>query len=144
MVSNPQRRQRVEYKKPGKINAVSISLLMFLSLLGYVGYCLWPSFHLSSEVSTLLRTEIITWFHANLRPTAERSIKKRKITDALTLELRKKGVRDPELDLEIYGDKKIIWIEARYSTRVDWIWLNKTWDWKHTTRAETSAERVDW
>jgi len=144
MVSSPQRRQRVEYKKPGKINVVSIGLVMFLGLLGYIGYCIWPSMYLSSEVSNLLRNDIILWYQANLRPSAERSIKRKKISDDLYKAIQKKGILDPELKLELYGDKKVVWLEARFKTRVDWLWLNKTWDWNHATRVETSAERVDW
>ncbi len=144
MVRTPQLRQRVEYKKPGKINAVSITMTMMLGIIVYVAYCVAPSFYLRSEVSTLLSNEIVTWFNANLRPTAERSIRKRKMLDALVLTLRKKGVADPELDVEAYGDKKTVWLEARFKTRVEWLWLNKHWDWKHAPRIETSAERVDW
>jgi|GEM_PF-5028589 len=144
MVRTPQLRQRVDYKKPGKINTVSITLTLMLGLVVYVGYCLAPSFYLRSEASTLLRNEIVTWYKANLSPTAQRSIHKRKMLDALVLTLRKKGVTDPELELEAYGDKKTVWLEARFKTRVDWIWVNKYSDWKHAPRIETSAERVDW
>jgi hypothetical protein len=140
----PQRRGPTEYRKPGKINAVSITLLLIVSAIAYVIYSLWPVVTLRLRVKSELEDTLPNLYRVNLRPEDYARVEIARMKKDLTAKLPKIGVKDKNLELVFERGKKRVAIEARFSTTVTFPVLNKTRTFRLSPRAETDAARVDW
>ncbi len=140
----PQLRERVVYKKPSRINSVSLTMLGIMGLIGYFAYCMWPGFSLKSNVKSAMRDPLMELYKLNLRGYADSQRRLFKLEKDLYATAVKLGVTDPELKFTIYKDKKIVYIEASFTTVVELEGIGKSFKWHHSPRVETDAERIEW
>jgi hypothetical protein len=140
----PQRRAQTEYRKPGKINVVSVSLLLILGIIGYVGYNIWPVVTLRLRVKSELEDVLPNFWRVNLRPEDYARTEIARMKRELLAKLPQLGVRDKKADVVFERGKKRVAIEARFSATVTFPVLNKTRTFQLAPRAETDAARVDW
>jgi hypothetical protein len=140
-----QPRQKVQYKQPQRLNAVSLMMAMALGLLGYTGYAMWPVFSLRSNVESELGTSLSALWKLNLHgdsPAIRAELVKLK--KSVVVRLRQVGVRDKALEVVFERDKKKVAMEARYQAPFTFPGLDKTVTMSFKPRVETDAARVDW
>ena len=140
----PQRRGPTEYRKPAKINVVSVTLLLIVGAIAYVIYSVWPVVTLRLRVKSELEDVLPNLYRVNLRPDDYARVEIARMKKELTAKLPKIGVKDKNLELVFERGKKRVAIEARFSTTVTFPVLNKTRTFQLSPRAETDAARVDW
>jgi hypothetical protein len=140
----PQRTRPTEYRKPGKINIVSITLLLIVGALVYVGLALWPAVSLRLRVKSELEDVLPNLWRVNLRPEDYARQEILRMKTELLKKLPELGVRDKKLEVVFERGKKRVAIEARFSTTVTFPVLNKVRTFQLAPRAETDAARVDW
>jgi len=135
--------QPAKYKKPGRINVVSVGLIFAVGLALYLGDAFYPHAVLRANVNEIMRGELVNAYNLHLK----NQLKSRqlaefqyRVEDALIEE----GVDDPDFTLEIGADEKTVWMQARFASVVTFRGLRKTMELNHETRVETDAERVDW
>lgn len=141
---HPQRKMPTDYKKPARINAVSLAMLLFLALGVYVVYCVWPVVALRLRVKGDLEDMMNRYWRANLRGQENASREIIQMRKELTANVAANGVKDKKVEFVFAGDKKRISIEARFAAPVYFPGLNKTYVFRLAPRAETDAARVDW
>jgi hypothetical protein len=144
MIPPPQRRGQTDYRKPRKINAVSITLLLIAGAVAYVIYCLWPVAILRQRVKGELEDTLPNFYRVNLRPEDYARTEIARMKKDLLEKIPKLGVKDKKLEVIFDRGKKRVAIEARFSTTVTFPVLNKTRTFQLAPRAETDAARVDW
>jgi hypothetical protein len=144
MIAPPQRTRPTEYRKPGKINSVSITLFLLMGLAVYIGYSLWPVITLRLRVKSELEDVLPNLWRVNLRPEDYARAEILKMKRELMVKLPQLGVKDKKVEVVFERGKKRVAIEARFSTSVTFPGLNKTQTFQLTPRAETDAARVDW
>jgi hypothetical protein len=144
VIPPPQRTRPTEYRKPGKINSVSLTMLLFLGVFVYVVYALWPAVTLRLRVKSELEDVLPTFWRVNLRPEEFARQEIARMKRELLEKLPKVGVRDKHLEVVFERGKQRVAIEARFSTSVTFPVLNKTRTFQLAPRAETDAARVDW
>ena len=144
MMQPPQRRGVTEYRKPNKINAVSITMLLIVGAIAYVIYSLWPMVTLRLRVKSELEDVLPNFYRVNLRPEDYARTEIARMKKELMVKLPQIGVKDKNLQLIFDRGKKRVGIEARFSTNVTFPVLNKTRTFQLAPRAETDAARVDW
>jgi hypothetical protein len=137
-------REPVKYKRPGRINTVSVSVFATMGLMVYLGYCFYPALALKSSVKTELHESVNEVYTANLRPAAEQQKRLRAMEKNLIVKLRKMGVRDENLQIKWQLGRESVTLEAKFDSTVTFIWLDKTYTVSHNPRVETDAARVDW
>jgi hypothetical protein len=143
-VTRPAGRARVEYRKPRKINVVSVSMLLVLGAIGYVLFALWPVYTLRASVKGELQEVLPRLWKLNLLPDVTSRPELVKMRKELLDRLRKVGVTDKKLELIVERDKKRVALEARFSTEAHFPWLDKRKVFHLAPRAETDAARVEW
>jgi len=143
-IPHPQRKQPTVYKKPGRINAVSVMMLLFLAAAVYVVYCTWPLVALRLRVKGDLEDVMNTYWRANLRGEENARAAVIQMRKELTAKVAADGVKDKKVDFVFTGNKQRISIEARFAAPAFFPGLNKTYVFHLAPRAETDAARVDW
>ena len=68
MVATIQPRQKVEYKRPGRLNVVSVAVALVVAAGVYVFIALWPVISLRSNVEGELADALPNLWRNNLRP----------------------------------------------------------------------------
>jgi hypothetical protein len=132
----------VTYKKPRRINSVSVIVFAFLALSIYVGYALWPVALLRLGVKEEIRTSLPALWRANLRMTSIR-LEEGRIRRDLMERLRILGVQGmPEILME--RTKELVSIQVNFTTEAFFPGINRTMEFAFSPRAETSSERVEW
>jgi hypothetical protein len=144
MIPPPQRTRRTEYRKPRRINAVSVTLMLMLAATVYVVYCTWPVLMLRLRVKSELEDVLPNFWRVNLRPDDYAKVEIPKMKKALMEKLPKIGVRDKKTELIFERGKKRVAIEARFAASAYFPVLNKTKVFRLSPRAETDAARVEW
>lgn len=144
MIPPPQRRGRTEYRKPRKINGVSVTMLLILAAMVYVGYCLWPLVTLRLRVKSELEDVMPNFWRVNLRPEDYARTEIARMKKELTEKLPQLGVRDKKAEVVFERGKKRVAIEVRFQASAFFPVLNKTKTFQLAPRAETDAARVDW
>ena len=140
----PQRTRPTEYRKPRKINAVSVTLLLIVGLMVYFVYAVWPVVTLRLRVKSELEDVLPNFWRVNLRPEEFARQEIARMKKELLEKLPKVGVRDKHLEVVFERGKKRVGIEAHFSTAVTFPVVNKTHVFQLAPRAETDAARVDW
>lgn len=140
----PQRTRATEYRKPKRINAVSITILLILGIIAYVVYCVWPVVMLRLRVKSELEDTLPNLWRVNLRPDDYARTEIAKMKKHLQTKLPQVGVKDKKLELVFERGKKRVAIEARFDASAFFPVLNKTKVFQLRPRAETDAARVDW
>lgn len=144
MIPPPQRTRPTEYRKPRRINSVSVTLLLLAGLAGYVVFSLWPALTLRLRVKSELEDVLPNFWRVNLRPEDYARVEIARMKRELLLKLPQLGVRDKKVELLFERGKKRVAIEARFSTTITFPGLKKTQELQLAPRAETDAARVDW
>jgi hypothetical protein len=135
---------KVEYKKPSRINAVSIALLLVLGLLVYVAMTLWPVFAVRSAVKAAMLDQLPLLWRANLRPPSVANPELVRLKKVLTAQIRQAGVKDDKLEIKFERDKKRVAIEARFALSARFRYPDKL-VWFHCApRVETDAAHIEW
>jgi hypothetical protein len=137
-------RKKVEYRKPRRLNVVSLTLLAMALTGGYLLYAAWPLLALRSQVRDELADALPTLWKLNLRPEGQARIELAKLRRVVVEKLRKKGVRDQKLELVIDRNKKRVGMEARYAATAQLPGLDRKLHMNFRPRVETDAERNDW
>jgi hypothetical protein len=140
----PQRTRPTDYRKPKKINVVSITMLLFVGLMAYLVYSIWPMVTLRLRVKSELEDVLPNFWRVNLRPEEYARQEIARMKRELMIKLPQLGVRDKKLEVVFERGKKRVAIEARFSTTVHFDVVNKTRTFQLAPRAETDAARVDW
>jgi hypothetical protein len=140
----PQRRGPTEYRKPAKINAVSVTMLLILGAMVYVGYNMWPIVTLRLRVKSELEDVLPNFWRVNLRPEEYARAEIARMKRELLAKMPELGVRDKKADVIFERGKKRVAIEAHFQASVTFPVLNKTRTFQLAPRAETDAARVDW
>jgi hypothetical protein len=133
-----------EYRKPSKINAVSLTMLAFLAAAVYLVYAVWPVVTLRLRVKSELEDMLPNFWRINLRDAQAARLETMRMRKELMDKLPKLGVRDKKAEVVFEGGKKRVAIEARFSTSVTFPVFNKTKTFQLAPRAETDAARVEW
>ncbi len=109
----------IKYKRPRKINAVSVTLGLILFVAGYLAYKLFPLFLLKQEAYRVL--EEFGSAYAG-RDNAYRADPKKveELRRKMTAELRNIGIADPDLETWIEVDQREARFGAVYSAWVSW------------------------
>lgn len=140
----PQRTKATEYRKPKRINAVSVTMMLFLGAAVYVVYCTWPVLLLRLRVKSELEDVLPNFWRVNLRPEDYARVEIARMKREFLAKLPKLGVRDKKADVIFERGKKRVAIEARFTATATFPVLNKTRTFNLTPRAETDAARVEW
>ncbi len=140
----PKSIPKSDYKRPRRINAVSVSLVIFLAGVVYVLWGLYPVFKLRAAVKSELSDALPTLWLMNLRPPAIALPELRKLKTNATAKIQKLGVRDPKLEITFFRDKKVVAIEAHFTLTAVFPWMKKTRAIYCAPRVETDAARVEW
>jgi hypothetical protein len=137
-------RQKVEYKKPRRLNVVSISLALVLGAMAYTMVALWPVITLRSNVKSELSEALPHLWKINLLPEGRARAEVVKLKKIITDQLRKTGITDDKLELVVNRDKQRVALEARYAAAASFPWSQRKWVLRFSPRVETDAARVDW
>src|SRR5688500_15310683 len=101
-----QARKKVEYRKPRRLNVVSLTLLAMAMAGAYLLVAAWPMLALRSQVRDEMADALPTLWKLNLRPEGQARVELAKLRRTMLEKLRKKGVRDQKLELIIERNKK--------------------------------------
>ncbi len=138
-----QPRQKIEYKKPSRINPVSISVFLFFGFMVYLGVSIWPALSISSNVKAEMADILPNMYRANLQgPAGQGQITE--LRKDLIKAIRKAGVKDPKLTVKLFNNKKIIAAEAAYHLVAQLQGTDYKFELPFSPRVETDATRVDW
>jgi hypothetical protein len=142
----PRRKPPTQYKKPRRLNAVSLSMLLFMTLAVYFVYCTWPLIALRLRVKGELEDVMNEFWRINLRSPGGQgdNPELNGLRKNLLARLSSAGVRDPHPEVVFERGKKRIAIEARFHSSAYFPGLDKTYIFELAPRAETHAARVDW
>ena len=140
----PQRMRPTEYRKPGRINAVSITLMLIFAAMVYFVYCTWPIVTLRLRVKSELEDVLPNFWRVNLRPEDYALQEIARMKRELLEKLPQLGVRDKKAEVIFDRGKKRVGIEVRFTASAYFPVLNKTYVFHLAPRAETDAARVDW
>jgi hypothetical protein len=133
-----------KYRKPRAINTVSLTLLALLGLAIYLLIATWPVYSLSSRAKGVLLDALPILYRANLRPESTASTMIRDLKKSIPQELRKQGVKDPNLEVILSRSKEEVSIEAHFAVRAVFPGINKTFDFHLSPRVVTDSARVEW
>jgi hypothetical protein len=140
----PQRRQPTEYRKPGRINVVSVTLMLLLAAAAYVVYSVYPVINLRLRVKSELEDVLPNLWRVNLRGDFYARQEILRMKQELLQKFPKLGVTDKHADVVFERGTKRVAIEARFSATAHFPVINKSRTFQLAPRAETDAARVDW
>jgi hypothetical protein len=140
----PRGTQPTQYRRPKKLNVVSLTMFLWLGALAYAIYSTWPVVTLRLRVKGDLEDVMNRYWRANLRGEAAAREEIGRLRKELTAKLATEGVTDKKLDFVFERDKKRISIEARFKASVTFPIVDKTIVFDLAPRAETDAAQVDW
>jgi hypothetical protein len=143
-MKQPQRTQPTQYRKPKRINAVSVTLAVLVLLAAYFVYCVYPVVNLRLRAKSELEDVLPQFWRANLRPEGYAREEIARIRKELLVKLAKAGVKDKKVEVVFERGKKRVAIEARFSAVAHFPVIDKTHTFALAPRAETDAARVDW
>jgi hypothetical protein len=132
------------YKQPRRINAVSISLLLMVAGVGWIGYSAWPIISVNANVKNELGEALPRVYKANLLPEPTSTELITRIHDDLMGKMKKLGVDDPKVEVIISRSKEKVSIETRYTAILALQGTEKTRPLTMSPKVETDAARVDW
>jgi hypothetical protein len=137
-------RQKVQYKKPRRLNWVSATMALVLGVLVYLFVAAWPLLTLRSNVKNDLAGALPHLWKLNLLPEGRARPEIVKLRKSITEQLRKTGITDEKLELVVARDKQRVALEARYAAAAVFPWSHRKMVLRFSPRVETDAARVDW
>jgi hypothetical protein len=87
------------YKQPRRINGVSITLLLIVCAVGWVGYSAWPIISVNANVKNELGEALPRVYKANLLPEPTSTDAITRVHDELMSKMKKLGVDDPKVEV---------------------------------------------
>jgi hypothetical protein len=139
-----QPRPKLQYKQPGRLNGVSLTIAIVFGLVGYIGYEFWPIFSLRSNVESELGDALPNLWKLNHHSDSAVRAQIQKLKRTVTERVRQAGVKDKQLEVIFERNKKIVAMEARFQTPFTIPIINKTVTLHFRPRVETDAARVEW
>lgn len=137
-------RKKLEYKKPKRLNAVSITMALVFGGFVYFVVAIWPLLQLRSNVKDNLADALPHLWKINLMPEGNARRDLIPFRKKLLEQLKKTGIKDKQLELVVDRNKKEVALQARYSATAVFPGTTKTIQLKFKPRVETDAGRVDW
>jgi hypothetical protein len=132
------------YRQPRRLNLVSISLLLFLAIAGYLAFAAWPVISLKAEVGSAMEDALPKLYRANLLPEGEAALVAGEARQMLVDRLTALGVANADGVLTMTRDQKVVAIAVRLETAVDLKIVGKKIPLTLNPRVETSAARVSY
>jgi hypothetical protein len=132
------------YQQPSPVNGVSVGLLLLVGLTAWLGMSTWPIIAINSSVKNEIGEALPLVYRANLRPEPAATEETTRLHDEIETKIRKLGVTDPALVVEISRSEKRVSIEARYHAVATLIGIGKKHSFAMHPRVETDAARVEW
>jgi hypothetical protein len=129
------------YRKPRRLNVVSISLVLFLVVAGYAAFTAWPVVSLNADVSSALDDVLPKIYRANLLPEAESAVAVEEARHLLLDKLTALGVTTPDAALTITRNAQVVAISVKVDTAVELKVIGKKIPVTLNPRVETSAAR---
>jgi hypothetical protein len=136
--------RRPTYKKPSRINAVSLLLVAVVAGLGYLFVSLWPVLTTRATIKGYLGDVLPELWRANLRDDSVARAEMARLKKLLSERIRASGVKDRKVEVLLERSKKRVSIEARFVLTADFRWLDKKVDVPCAPRVETDAARIEW
>lgn len=133
-----------QYKQPSSLNGVSVALVLLLAAAVWVGLSAWPVLAINSNVKNEIEDALPRLYRANLFPEPNSTAEATTIHDELVEKLKALGVDDPDFQVAIARDDKLVSIEVRYRARLQMKGLRKTYVLAMRPRVQTGAARVEW
>lgn len=130
------------YRQPRRLNFVSITLLLFLAVAGYVGFAAWPVLSLNANVRSAMDDALPKLYRANLLPDTEGATVADEARRMLVEKLAALGVADADGVVTMSRDQKTVAIAVRLDTAIDLKLVGKKIPVTLNPRVETSAARV--
>lgn len=135
---------KTNYKKPRRINAVSITFFVVVAALAYVGYAMWPAMALRLRVRSEIDDVLLPMYRANLKDRIKAKLEEAKIRRDLLARIKKAGVNDPRPEIIVQRDAKTVSITVSFYATVDFPGTDIRHTLKLAPSAKTDAARVDW
>ena len=130
------------YRQPRRLNAVSISLVLVLAVAGYAAFAAWPVISLNADVRSAMDDVLPKLYRANLLPEGESAVAADEARRRLVESLTTLGVANPDANLTITRDAKVVAISVKLDTVIDLKLIGKKIPLTLNPRVETSADRV--
>lgn len=111
--------QAVKYKKPRRVNAVSVTLALAAALLVYLGYQYLPLFLQKQEAFRVLE-ETGSAFSGRRSYYSQDARALQGLRRGMEGDLRRVGINDPELETWIEPDDDEMAFGAIYSIFIEW------------------------
>jgi hypothetical protein len=144
MLPPPRPRKQVEYQKPRRINAVSVTLSLAFGLFMWSAISFWPLLVLRSNVTTELAESLPRLWKLNLRPDAQARAELPKMRKQIIEKLRQIGVRDSKLEVVFERSKQRVALAATYTATGSLRGWQRAFIFRFAPRVETDAARNDW
>lgn len=109
----------IKYKKPRRINVVSVTLVVVLSLLAYAGYQWFPLYMTRNEAYRVLQ-ETSSKLAGRAGYYEQDAGAREELRKAMQRELTRVGVEDPKLETWIEIEGKEVRLGVVYSTWIEW------------------------
>jgi len=109
----------VKYKKPRRINSVTIAVVVALLLAGYAGYQYLPLYFMRHEAYRVLE-ETGSEIAGRARFYSDDSPARDKIRKKMQRKVRELGIQDPDIESWIEFEGKEIRLGVLYSVWVEW------------------------
>ncbi len=139
----PKGRERTQYRKPNRLNTVSLTLAALAGLVFYVGYSLWPAGVMRLRARGVLDDALPLLYRINLRGETAAKQEVPKLQKDILVNLQKAGIR-AKVKLVVQRSAKLVAIEAHFPVMCEFPFINKRVAIEIAPRAQTDATRVDW
>ena len=132
------------YRQPRRLNFVSISLLLFLVIAGYLAFAAWPVISMNANVRSAMEDALPKLYRANLLPDTEAVTAAEETRRVLVERLTALGLANADGTLTMTRDSKVVAIAVRLDTAIDLKIIGKKIPLTLNPRVETSAARVSY
>jgi len=141
------------YKKPKRINRVSVTFFLIFCGMVYVGYSFWPVLALRANVGAVLDDFVPLLYRANIVPEPQRTERIAGLKGDVIKKVKAvPGLHDPKFVVTVRADRlddkkkgeKIVKITVEYHTFVVFEGIDKTYPITIGVSSQTDAARVDW
>lgn len=130
------------YKKPRRINGVSVSLFLFFAAAVYAAVCAWPVIAQRADAQNALEDALPKVYRANLLPEPEATVAASRVRDTLVERLGTLGIPEPEKALTVKRDTAVVALDLDWAAKVSLVGTTHAFPIKLHSHAETSAARV--
>ena len=143
-MQQPVRRAQIQYKKPSVINPVSIMLVAIIGAIGYLAFCYWPTLRLKSNAKSEAQDYLMQFYRINLRQDKLRNKDMARLEEAFRKTLTSAGVTDPNLQMVVKLDPKLVSIDLAFTSQFELVGLDRRYPLSHKVHVETDASRIEW